>query len=274
MLNLTPLTFEDLLAIARTVRVPRALPPRDPGPGEVWRARWDDHSAVVVVIGMTKVTAEVAPCTFDVSSLDPSGLPSIDGRPLFAAWDRTTTIPAVTLDVCFGAVAVGLTAPVSDAASLLGQRLQAELSPLAALRFGEQGDGSLSALIKERALTPSAFARTLGVSPGAALNISRGKRAVNLDQARKLAQILAVSEDTVLQGNPRLPHQLIADLQEHRHRARLDQLASKRHLSDSQAWNTAAYGALLSAARHTGGEEASWHLRIGRFFESEGIRGA
>ena len=82
-----------------------------------------------------------------------------------------------------------------------------------------------------------------------------------------------MTEDVVLQGNPRLPEDLTSDLQEYRYRARLQQLGAREHLNDSEAWKPGRAYALVSAARRTGGQESNWHLRIDRYFELEGIAG-
>lgn len=274
MMNLPPLTFEDLLALGRRVRVPQAMPDHEPAVGDVWRARWDDESALVLVLEVVGARARVAPCTLDIADWELDGLPLLESRPLYVGWSASRTIPAITLDACFGTVSVVERTAIDEDTEALDERLAAELAPLSTPQLAGEGDGSLPGLLASRSIQPSQLAADLDIPTNTALAIRRGKKPVTPLQARRLAHLLGISEHEVLHGNPRLPDDLAEALHEHRHRAQLRDLASRRRLNDSEAWSTAAYGTLLTAARHTGGRENGWHLRIDRFFDSEGIRDA
>ena len=271
MLNLPPLTFDDLVELGRQIPVPRQLPSRPPAVGDVWRARWDDESVLVVLLDLGKSQVRVAPCTFDVPTHAGPNLPELGKRPLYVSWRHQASIPAIALDACFGAALMRGPSDARDSDDSRDEQLSAELARLTAQQLTGQGDGSLPAMLEANAVELPRLVEELKVLPATALKIRRGKKPVTPAQAKALAGLLSVTEDVVLQGNPRLPDDLTSDLQEYQYRARLQHLGEREHLTDSEAWSRAAYGVLLSAARHTGGRESNWHLRIDRYFESEGV---
>lgn len=271
MLKLPPLTLEDLVELGGRILVPRPLPSRIPVVGDVWRARWDDVAVLVVLLGVERSQVQVAPCTFDVPANAPQDLPEIEHHPLYVSWQHDGSIPAITLDARFGAIAITRSPTTRNDADDRDDELSEELARLAGLHLADQGESSLPDLLATKGIQLPQLVEALKVPPATALKIRRGTTSVTPSQAKTLARLLAVTEETILHSNPRLPDELRADLQEYRHRGQLQRLAARQHLKDSEAWSLAAYGVLASAARHTGGKETGWHLRIDRYFESEGV---
>ena len=273
MTDLPPLTFEDLLAFGRRVRIPRPVESAAPTPGQVWRASWDTDSSLVVVLSVDDASVLVAPIftDFDPVVFEDDEVSDFAGRAALVLRRHARPIAPLTLDVLFGVVSLpdgAVTHAVIDAE--LEQQMTEPLDKLSQWSTHGEGTGTLRERFRSVGVTARQIAAALNEPLAVAAQILRNARPVTPDQAEALAHTVPLTEDEILQSNPTLPQQWQRELQASSYRAPIKALARQRHKTDSDTWRSVAYGALALAARQ-GNDQAqeSMRARIDSYLQSE-----
>ncbi len=264
-------------------------------PGAVWRARWDDVTLLVLLVGNpTATTVAVTPVTFDDTGADADTLlvasPSGRGATL-AVW-RTLRrdLPLALLDRPVDELAPAVIAwtvggPVPDDARLAGPALPS-VAPRSPVRADLEED--LDALIAAaRALTPvssrgaatgtrkrvlpseeqfAALMARLGVSLPVVLDLVDGKRQPSPEEAAALQDIVGVTPEVTPP-----PAELVIEMYHPRWKATVLDLARRRDMNEAAARTVMASGAFALAARQTGDQTPDWRERLARWADGEAL---
>jgi len=264
-------------------------------PGAVWRARWDDVTLLVLLVGNpTATTVAVTPVTFDDTGADADTLlvasPSGRGATL-AVW-RTLRrdLPLALLDRPVDELAPAVIAwtvggPVPDDARLAGPALPS-VAPRSPVRADLEED--LDALIAAvQALTPvssrgaatgtrkrvlpseeqfAALMARLGVSLPVVLDLVDGKRQPSPEEAAALQDIVGVTPEVTPP-----PADLVIEMYHPRWKATVLDLARRRDMNEAVARTVMASGAFALAARQTGDQTPDWRERLARWADAEAL---
>jgi hypothetical protein len=177
--------------------------------------------------------------------------------------DRDWVDRAIDVGAVRGRPAVGPLDPVNQARA----RAADALGFLADATWAPSGTGELGRMLASASLDPQALIELLDVSPQIALALRRGQLAATPDQAAKLAPLLQLPEQVVLEANPAPSRGLVLKMSRPVRRAQVNSLAARRGIEERAAWLTAAYSVNAMAARQTGSQiEPAWDERIDQYF--------
>lgn len=259
--------------------------------GQLWRARHDSRSALVLIVGVDGATVDVVPVSIDdVSNADAVELPadaSALDAPLSVWAHMPASVPMRTLEQYIGAflldypggnVLEGVinagrpgTAAVSAAEQSLvfAAGIADTLEQLAAAPL-PGGTGQLPSILKATGLPVGELGSLLGVSSAIVLELRRGERALSAEQARALASALGRDEEELLEANPTPPEPLVVWMSRPPQRRRLIALAKAKSLDEDRAFSHATFSAFALAARAVGDREAEskWAVFGERYFQS------
>lgn len=273
MTDLPHLTFDDLLALGRRVRIPRSVESAPPAPGQVWRASWDSVASLVVVLSASDGAVVVAPIftDFDALIFEDEEVADFAGCAALVLRRHARPIAPLTLDTLFGAVSLpehAGTNPVIDAE--LEHEMTEPLDKLADWSAHGEGNGTLRERLRASGVTAGQIAAALNEPLAVAAQIFRNARPVTPNQAETLAHTIPLTADEILEANPTLPTQWQRELQASSYRAPIRALARQRHKTDSDTWRSVAYGAFALAARQGNGRTPeSVRARIESYLQSE-----
>lgn len=273
MVDLPPLTHADLVELGRRIRIPQPIQAIEPEPGQVWRALWDETTALVVILEANEISVRAAPFFFDFDDLvfEDEDHVTLAGRSAVVLWRHAQKIAPLTLDVLFGSVPLAerqTTGPITD--QVLESQMAEPLDSLAAWTRKGEGDGTLRERLLELHISARQIADTLGTPLAVGANILRNVRPVTSEEAEALAMALPLTANEILASNPELPQQWQEELQSATYRSPVRDLARQRHSSDSETWRSVAYGAYALAARQGNNREAaSMRARIQSYLQSE-----
>lgn len=269
-------------AVPVAVHSARRGTPPDPEPGQLWRARWETVTALVVVLAVSADVVEAAPVTVDPDYADDAGVIVPGGdNPLgvdAVVWmGLRRRLPMAVLDRFLGpwpaTGSAGLNGwPVvspADPRSEYRARLEDEVDELAAAHWTPQGAGTLGQVLHEANVNAGQLVELLDVAPQDALALLRGQQPVTAEQAATLATAVGVTVEDILAANPELPAGVVTRLDRPRRREQVDALAARRGLSEVAARQAAAFGAWRLAARRIGDrEDPAWDARLDRYFDA------
>lgn len=258
-----------------------AAVPADPEPGQVWRARWQGTTQVVIVLGADRDTADAAPFTPDVPvSAGVGVVVEAKESPLrsdHVAWTPLARpLPVRVLDIVVGTVTDGALdrvrrgprRPVAlhplDERSQVVERIDERMDDLEQARWvpdvAESVD--LAAVLRARGLTPGRLATELDVEPGEIMDIVRGDRAPSLPTAEKLAPALDL-DLAALTGPRPVDADLVRALDQPRFRRRLAERGRQAGVDDEAAWRYQVASSELPAAARTTGHTDAYRRFIG-----------
>jgi plasmid maintenance system antidote protein VapI len=285
-----------LRAAAAAARVPAAVvdawnaPPPDPEPGQVWRARWDTHYQLVLLLAVTGSTVAAVPASLEPDLADDTAevLAERDttlGVPLALWRSLSRTLPMRVLDrlaghvnIAEGALVHGQAKPTprnvgepvvtpTDPRVEYRALLEDNMTAFAEASWEPQGAGTLDRMLREAGVGPADLGNALGATPQHALRILRGSAPITEEQAEALAELTGRAVEELLDANPPLPTDLVERLDRPTCRALVTELAHRRHQTEQLAWQSAGYGVLALAARQTGrAKSIAWDDRINRYF--------
>lgn len=290
--------YERLLAAAAGLKVPDAVrevataPPRDPEPGQIWRAVWEHTIQLLVITTVDDDTVHAIPVSFeryaDAHTLLLPAEASTLEQPLALWYGLKQPLPWCVLDRQVSQLTMPLpaslhpdlphTAPLgarwgssapSPAAADAEYRgaLADTLARLSAARWVPEGSGALRELLQQRGVTAQQLGSQLQLPPAQALPVWRGQYPLTADQADKLAVLLGLRADEVLAANPALPPALVHELNRPLRRKQVRTLAARHLESEHQARLRAAYGIFTLAARPDSRTNTDWTARTDRYFE-------
>lgn len=256
--------------------------PPDPSVGQLWRARWEDVSQLLLLIEVMPRAVRAVPITLDPDEANastviiPEEATSL-GIPLFAWIDDATSLPLRTLDRFVGRVfeASGDLSQMergAPAATLFHEsyvehgRIQDALKVFVEARWAPEGEGNLSEILKT--LPARKLEEVLQLPPQQVLALRRGTRSLSPAEAERVAPYLDMPVDSLLRGNPRLPEELIADLDLPRFRCQVRRIADQKGVAETDAWVEAGYAVLAPAYRQTQGAALAWEERLQQYFDA------
>ncbi|KJL30508.1 hypothetical protein [Microbacterium oxydans] len=262
-----------------------------PGPGSIWRARWDDIVQLVLV--------DTAPDDSNRVRVTPVGIGDED------ADETTVVVPAeetelneplsiwVTLTADVGAiildrqvatmktyrsvdeVAVAAEAGVLRCGYMVANESSPRLAQKKVLEYSIQalthaaclrgGQGTLQERLKGIALGDLASA--LGGDTPLAVKLKRGKIALDEPQAEPVAELLGVSAEELLDANPAPPEQLVPIVNDWHRGATLRAVARRRQEPESEVFNHLAQSVLGLAARGERRDEVDWAGRVDTYLQ-------
>lgn len=302
-----------LLGLARQARAPRALTdsglrerfgaPEDAeiSARQVWRARWEAVSVLVLVVTVADREVHAAPVTVDPPAEDDRSLVLSGSSTAFGVdttvWaGLTAAVPIRVLERAVDAwnedivgwvrrVAEGVpgeapsgTRPGRAIPSELDQARQVRAELVDDLEALQQSPG-LPAGISEKPVTDLAsklrgrldlpsLCQSLDLPQPQVMQILRGKVPLTSDQISAVSQATGLSVDEVEQSVRPLPPGLVVAAEHPRWRSAWQDRARKGRVSVEQARLTGAYGAYGLAARQAGGEP-DWNDRLRQFLRGE-----
>ena len=290
--------YERLVAAAAGLKVPDAVrevasaPQRDPEPGQIWRAVWEQTIQLLVITTVDDDSVHAIPVSLeryaDAHTLLLPAEASTLEQPLALWWGLKQPLPWYVLDRQVSQLTVPLPAslhpdlahdpppgarwgstapsPATAAAEYRGV-LADNLARLSAARWVPDGSGALPQLLQQRGITPQQRGSQLQLPPAQALPVWRGHHPLTADQAEKLAVLLGLFAQEVLAANPAPPPAVVHELNRPLRRRQLRALAARHFESEQQARLRAAYGILTLAARQADRTNTDWVARADTYFE-------
>ncbi len=309
------------LDLAKQARGPRALseeglrerfgePPEiEIHVGQVWRARWDEVSVLVLVLAVEDRNILAAPVTIDPSAEDDHSLVLEGSSTVFGVettvWaGLASMVPIRVLDRPVDEWSEGLidwttrTAQGQPSAvppgTRQGRAIQSELDPAAQLRAELADDLELLSQapglpVDTQDVTPRSLASLLGAKLDLAslcsslslpqpdvMNLLRGKIPLTPDQIKVIAGVTGLSSEEIASTVRRLPLELVVHVEHPRWRPTWARRAQRLHISEAQARLTGSYEVLALPARETGGGKPDWDKRLRQFLRAKetGVGGA
>jgi hypothetical protein len=303
-----------VIGLAKQARGPRALFDEGLGErfgelaeieiraGQVWRARWNEVSILVLVLAVEDRDVLAAPVTIDPAAEDNRSVVLERSSTIFGVettlWaELTSTVPIRVLDCALDKwnedlvhwttnTAQGRPGPI-PAGTRLGRALQSELDPAALFRAELADDVEL--LTKAPGLpvgAPGAKHRNLASLLGTQLDLAslrsslglrqpevmkllRGQTPLALEQIELIAEVTGLSSQEIAGTVRPLPLGLVIKAEHPRWRPTWARRAQRLHVSEDQARLTGSYGVLALAARETGGGEPDWDQRLRQFLHED-----
>ncbi len=316
-----PTIPQHLLELARRARIPRTLSeaglkerfgePADNGVavGQVWRARWDEISVLLLVVGIGDLDVTAVPLTLDPPAEDDRCLLVVPSSTVFGvevtAWAGLSgELPLRVLeqlvdvwpdDLVSGIdTAVGSPGGEVPAGTRRGRRIVSELAPSAMVRAELEDD--LDALRQAPALpiavegqSPRPLSSVLGKGPKLAvllpalrplglsqpevMSLLNGKRYPTPEEAEVIAGVTGVARDEVAEAVLPLPRDFVAEVDQPRWRRTWRQRAERDGTDEATARLRESYEMFARAARQTGAEEADWQARLSQYLHRSSQRG-
>jgi hypothetical protein len=302
------------LDLAQRARGPRALSEAglrdrfgDPAQveleiGQVWRARWEDVSMLVLVLGVETREVSVVPVTIDPSAEDENSMVVAGSRTAFGVnatmWTGLAScIPIRVLErvvdawgedlMEFTAARLrGRSGPV-PAGVREGLPIRSALEPAAEVRAGLVDDleylkhapglpaeevgqpaGTLASLLGDQ-LDLGALCTALRLPQPQVMKLLRGKTPLSADQIDPFASATGLPAEEIARTVRPLPADLVVVAEHPRWRPVWARRAQRLGISETQARLSGGYGAFALAARQTGGGPADWEARLRQFLRDE-----
>lgn len=309
------------LDLAKQARGPRALseeglrerfgePPEiEIQVGQVWRARWDEVSVLVLVLAVEDRNILAAPVTIDPSAEDDHSLVLEGSSTVFGVettvWaGLASMVPIRVLDRPvdeWGEDLVRWTTHTAQGQSSAvppgtqqGRAIQSELDPAAQLRAELADDLELLSQapdlpVDTQDVTPRSLASLLGANPPLAslctslglpqpevMKLLRGKTLLTPDQIEVIAGVTGLPSEKIASTVRQLPLELVVHVEHPRWRPTWARRAQRLHVSEAQARLTGSYEVFALAARETGGGKPDWDKRLRQFLRANetGVGGA
>jgi hypothetical protein len=269
--------------------------------GQVWRARWEQLTVLVLVLRVADRRVEIVPVTID-PPVEDGRCVVVDGPSTTFGVDATawaglrTTVPIRVLDrlidawravVVDAVVAAGLGRPWSaNTAVRPGRRIASDLdtdalfraeladqvhdladvSLLPASEQTEQQSSTLGALLGNR-LDLGSLCKTLNMKQAMVMRVLHGKLPLQPAQVDLVAAATGLSTDEIRMAVRPLPHGLAAAAEHPRWRPTWTQRANRLRVTEAEAQLAGSYGVFALAARQTGGGEPDWNERLRHYFQ-------
>lgn len=270
--------------------------------GQVWRARWDEVSVLVLVLAVEDRDVLAAPVTIDPPAEDDH---SVVLASSFIAFDVEATVwagltcllPIRVLDrpmdewsedlVRWATHTAQRRPSATPAGTRQGHAIQSELDPAALLQAELVDDLELLSQAPSLPVdTPDATPRdlasflgtnldlgslcsSLGLGQPQVMRLLRGKTPLAPDQIEIVARATGLSSREISATVRRLPLGLVVKMEHPRWRHTWAQRAQRFHVSEAQARLTCSYDVFALAARETGGGEPDWDQRLRQFLHEE-----
>ncbi|WP_183408186.1 hypothetical protein [Nocardioides pocheonensis] len=263
----------------------------EPAPDQIWRARWEMTAlAVIIITNPDDDHVRVAAVTFDpdladsTATVTPASGTTI-GTPAVLWLDAAHTIPLATLDAHLG----NIRTPSPERTLVPDELLHYQSSPtkrtndgvmrasviddLKALTFATwvpETGGNITQLLAN--VKNNQVSEALDLSPADALQIKRGQRPLQPDEATKLAPLTGHSAEELVAAASKLPPAVIHLFNTPAVRARITKYANATGADETTTRRECAYGAYAAAARATGRTDDNgldqWRQRINQYLDT------
>ncbi|WP_406463143.1 hypothetical protein OH768_47035 [Streptomyces sp. NBC_01622] len=272
------------------------------GVGQLWRARWEDTSMLVLVLNVESHEVGVVPVTIDPPGEDEISVVVAGSRTAFGVdatvWaSLASCIPMRVLERVVDAWgedlveftvmrARGQSRPVPTGVRE-GLPIRSALEPAAEVRAALADDleflqhalglpveedgqppGTLASLLGDR-LDLGTLCAALHLPQPQVMKLLRGKTPLSPDQIDTVASATGLPSAEIAQTVRPLPADLVLVAEHPRWRSVWVRRAQRLGVSETQARLTGGYGAFALAARQTGGEPAAWDARLRQFLQGE-----
>lgn len=285
---------ERLLA-ARGLNAPKfpadTDPLPEPGVDQIWRARWEKNAtAVLLLSNPDNDHVRVAAVTFDPDLADSNAtVTPATGTTIGTStvlWlDAARDIPLATLDTHLGDIRTPTPQKSLSADELSHFRespikrvddgvmrasVTDDLNALAAANWVPKTGGDITKLLA--GVKNSQVVEVLEVTTADALQIKRGQRPLQPDEATKLARLSGHPVEELVAAASPLPAVIIQLLNTPTTRARVTRLTKTTGADEAVTRREVAYGVFAAAARATGqspeAERDEWRQRINQYFDT------
>ena len=276
--------------------------------GQVWRAAWEHTSVLVLIVETSASNFTVAPLTIDPSAEDEECLVLDSAATVFGVevtvWvGLISELPVRVLDTALdqlpstlidfildfshsGAidppplVRVGrATESAFDSANevradIVDDMQELRDSPTLPVETGEPNPPLTDILGKGFKVSKLvADLQPFGLDQSAVMDLMRGKRPVNLEQAEAVAQSTGTSTETVLRSVQALPDGFVSEVERPHWRSIWRERARKDQVDETTARLRASYEFFAKAARQTGAAAPDWTARLAQFRSDEQRQG-
>ncbi|WP_413757928.1 hypothetical protein [Streptomyces sp. MMBL 11-3] len=313
-----PVLPQRFLDLAAAVRAPKELSAEglwarfgDPAEvrlaiGQVWRARWEKISLLVLVLAIADREVNAVPVTIDPPGEDAASL-VVDGdrtafgvestvwaglagpvplrvldrvvdlwEPDLVAWAAEMAnggTPSVPAGARQGTVPASVFDPSEEVRAELEDDLDALREAPGLPEAGTEKVVSLGALLNGLPDLP-VLGAALGVPQPEVMRILRGSVPLKPGQVEAVASATGLSVDAVAKTVRPLPAALVAAAEHPRWRETWIRRAKRLGVSEGEARLSGGYGTLALAARETGGAEPDWEARLRQFLRGEDLDGS
>lgn len=289
--------YERLVAAAARLKVPDAVRtvatavPRDPEPGQIWRAAWGTAVELLAITAVGDDTVHAVPVSMerfhDEKSLILPDSASTLEQPLVLWRGLKSALPWCVLDRQIGDLTIPLPAGpypsdadgpadgrwgrqtpalAAQAAEYRGSLTDA-MNELSSARWVPEGTGRLDQLFRQHQVTTQQLADRLDLPPARVLALWRGRVPLTQDQAQNLADLLHLPPSAILAANPALPTPVVRAFDRPLRRWQLRRLAEQEDETEDEVRRRAAFDVFSLAARQPGGQETDWEARVDRYFQ-------
>ena len=270
--------------------------------GQVWRARWDQVSLLVLILTVEDRDVVAAPVTVDPPVEDRHCL-VVDGSSTAFGVDATvwaglaTSVPVRVLERAIDAwnndvvrwvstTTEGSPEPV-PAGARRGRGGESEFDPVASFRAEltddveslQQAPGlpaeapgrttpDLASLLGDQ-LDLTLLCSSLEMRQSEVMKFLRGKVPLTLEQINTVAQVTGLAAEKIAQTVRPLPFDLVVAAEHPRWRHAWHERARRQHTTEAEARLSGSYGAFALAARETGGQGRDWNERLRRFLSDQ-----
>jgi hypothetical protein len=270
--------------------------------GQVWRARWDQVSLLVLILTVEDRDVLAAPVTIDPPVEDSHCL-VVNGSSTAFGVDATvwaalaTSVPVRVLERVIDTWSDDVARWISTtteglpesapAGARRGHGGESELDPVASFRAELADD--VESLRQAPGLPAEALGRTtpdlasllgdqldlaslctsLGMRQPDMMKLLRGKVPLTLEQINTVARVTGLATEQIAQTVRPLPFDLVIAAEHPRWRHTWHERARRQHTSEAEARLSGSYGAFALAARETGGTGRDWDERLRRFLSDE-----
>jgi DNA-binding transcriptional regulator YdaS (Cro superfamily) len=305
-----PTVPQHLLELARRARVPEALSPTglnsrfgepanyEVATSQVWRARWDAISVLVLILGIEDRTVHVVPVTLDLPAEDERSLIVEPGLTTFGihvtvwvglAGDLPSRVLEQPVDLWPDELVHGIANLVHDPAASVptgtrrGDPITSDLAPEALLRAELEDDleslrqapalpvaadgedaRPLSAVLG-RKVDLKALVAALGWPQHEVMNLLNGRRALTPEEVGVVADATGVSPEEVAKAVRLLPPDFVAEVEQPRWRSTWRHRADRDGTDETTARLRQSYDMFARAARQTGGGPDDWRARLEQY---------
>jgi transcriptional regulator with XRE-family HTH domain len=270
VIELTPVTFDDLVRMASRLELPKIEEDTATiAVGQIWQLTWDGTSEIGIVARADATSPTIVPLRVDLAA-GHSGIyiPSFDAV-ASPQWRSARPVPAITLAGTISDTVV-LPEPPSDITSI-DDDVENRMLTLSEWLVNTEGTGDLAKHLKATGQTVSQLANELNAQRSTIIDLLRGNLVPDEGLTTRIASFLRLPLSMVQTGGAAVPAGLREVLARRSARGRVRAFAAAREVSDSQAWRTSAYGIVAMPYRTVGGrQDDAWESRMDRFFEVNG----
>ncbi|MFS8102095.1 hypothetical protein LFM09_33715 [Lentzea alba] len=305
-----PTALQRLLQLAEQVRVPEALSREGlaerfgaPGDlevdaGQVWRACWDDVSALLLITDVEDLTVAAVPVTLDLPAapgrtvvvdatstafgLDAVAWISLSGRFPLRVLDQPVDRWQDDLVASIRGTVVDTSAePAFASREMMWAELADDLTalrdvPALPVHVSGEKHTTLRALLGQsldlRQLVTAL--QPLGYTQADVMTVLNGKKPLTPDAAATVAEVTGIDPGAIEAAVLALPRDFVAEADHPRWRHAWQRRAEQHEQDEATGRLEGSYAFFARAARETGSGPVDWRARLTQYFQREEQEGS